>query len=47
MKVLLAFPDDVEELHLFMIMFEQFELIHRVTEAVASITELFMLRQLP
>lgn len=45
MKAFLAFSDDVEKLHLFMMMLEQVELIHRVTETIASITELFGLRQ--
>lgn len=41
MKELLVFADDVEESHLFMMMLVQLELIHGVTETVASIPELF------
>lgn len=35
------FADDVEESHLFMMMLVQLELIHGVTETVASVLELF------
>lgn len=39
------FPDDVEESHLFMMMLVLLDLIHRLTETVASIPELFGSRQ--